>query len=1051
MAGKILPKDLCGLSKKEIDLLIECRDEEEAIEQFRIRGYEVDSADLDAIKLAYERRNETSDANNLSLEQLEQVAGGLLVGVRRFEEKEINKNKVLSKIRNRKMSVKDCTGGYGYNYDDNCDLAHDFVENLLELCGEEVVEPRNRSQALPVKFVKEDSFSEICEAVKEHLADYLNTKENKYLKRKEFYVSDEGLVVSIAAGACYLRDKGHVDNEAEAIEASTKMHLYERQQRCSENYVNVVFKDKKKYITLPDRKGRTETYYNLWNTEACIEDFIGEINKCKKKYKKDVELDQDGFIKSEYAVLATRFYVIGEDGDFRVLKKSIKQICEIAQEEGISVNSLFDVLNRNASFRWWDKLIGNEKIRWWDEPGENEEIGRSYIWERNKIMQEGETLEEIAAKAAEAEAKAEREEVRQVGLRAREREKEIEKAYQMDEEAAKAAETAEEVAAELVKAKEKRLAAEVAAAEEEVAELVEAEKKLAAAVEAAVEKRKAAVEKAAVEKAERERERKRKVETREIDKIKVAEANGVAKAADDRLKAAKDRKEKAEKGAKERRENAEYERNRARRRKEDAEARKKAAEEAAKVAEEEVRKAEKEAENIENVKKLSIFQDLEREAEKEGWRSKDDAAYRAENVANIIEEKVETAETAAESSKEAAKLARAAAGMAEEANRWQEEATRWGEEANKWREEVQKLREKAGRWKQEAKEILAASMQESESKMRELDSKIGTAESKMRTADSKMRTADSKMKELGSKIGVAQDKWRKAYYAEKYANERIQYAKSMKDTINKKAEKAKKMTEKAESIRKKTMMSLMATGAAAAISITAFILLGKIGVGVATFFTTLFTSPALVSALSLSTLVPGGVFILAGLAFVGVVICLLYEGINYVIARREAVKAKEKVVAKAEKAEEAAGGIVEAAESAKEAAKEAEAAEAAAESAKEEAESAKEEAEAAEEEAESAKEEAEKIVRAAKEIVRGANDVLAEELVGKAEELVRVEGLAREAEEVAAKVEEVAAKANRLEAEKVAAELVRAAEVAKGLVPEEEYGAEAGSLQHYNY
>ncbi len=77
MAGKILSKGLGGLSKKEIDLLIEFRDKEEAIEQFRILGYEVGSADLDAIKLAYERKNETSDASILSLEQLEQVAGGI--------------------------------------------------------------------------------------------------------------------------------------------------------------------------------------------------------------------------------------------------------------------------------------------------------------------------------------------------------------------------------------------------------------------------------------------------------------------------------------------------------------------------------------------------------------------------------------------------------------------------------------------------------------------------------------------------------------------------------------------------------------------------------------------------------------------------------------------------------------------------------------------------------------------------------------------------------------------------------------------------------------
>ncbi len=82
MAGRILSKDLGGLSKKEIELLTECRDKEEAIEQFRIRGYAVDEDNLDAIKLAHERRNEISDANNLSLEQLEQVAGGMGVRIK---------------------------------------------------------------------------------------------------------------------------------------------------------------------------------------------------------------------------------------------------------------------------------------------------------------------------------------------------------------------------------------------------------------------------------------------------------------------------------------------------------------------------------------------------------------------------------------------------------------------------------------------------------------------------------------------------------------------------------------------------------------------------------------------------------------------------------------------------------------------------------------------------------------------------------------------------------------------------------------------------------
>ncbi len=76
MAGKILSNCLSGLNRAQIDLLIECRDEEEAIEQLRIRGYELDVDELDAIKLAYEKRNEISDANSLSLEQLSKVAGG---------------------------------------------------------------------------------------------------------------------------------------------------------------------------------------------------------------------------------------------------------------------------------------------------------------------------------------------------------------------------------------------------------------------------------------------------------------------------------------------------------------------------------------------------------------------------------------------------------------------------------------------------------------------------------------------------------------------------------------------------------------------------------------------------------------------------------------------------------------------------------------------------------------------------------------------------------------------------------------------------------------
>ncbi len=88
MAGKILSKDLGGLSKKEIKLLAECRDKEEAIEQFRILGYEVDSADLDAIKLVYERKDEVSNANSLSLEQLEQVAGGARSKLKHLIEKQ---------------------------------------------------------------------------------------------------------------------------------------------------------------------------------------------------------------------------------------------------------------------------------------------------------------------------------------------------------------------------------------------------------------------------------------------------------------------------------------------------------------------------------------------------------------------------------------------------------------------------------------------------------------------------------------------------------------------------------------------------------------------------------------------------------------------------------------------------------------------------------------------------------------------------------------------------------------------------------------------------
>ncbi len=77
MSLKVLSKYLDDLSKREIDLLTECRDIQEVKNLLNHFGYSLDEEQLEEIRLSYSKEYDSeNNGNTLSMSQLEQVAGG---------------------------------------------------------------------------------------------------------------------------------------------------------------------------------------------------------------------------------------------------------------------------------------------------------------------------------------------------------------------------------------------------------------------------------------------------------------------------------------------------------------------------------------------------------------------------------------------------------------------------------------------------------------------------------------------------------------------------------------------------------------------------------------------------------------------------------------------------------------------------------------------------------------------------------------------------------------------------------------------------------------
>ncbi len=205
MAGKILSKDLGGLSKKEIKLLTECRDKEEAIEQFRIRGYELDVDELDVIKLAYERKDEVSDANSLSLEQLEQVAGGFR------KEHEINYGRERKNDLLRFAETASSSDG---------DLGKKMNEKIAALGSENLPTSEQKAEIFVDSLMEETSTkvevdSLAVEAVKDRYDKIINNGKTE----KDFVLLDPRALNEAAILTELIIDKGIVKREEKENES----------------------------------------------------------------------------------------------------------------------------------------------------------------------------------------------------------------------------------------------------------------------------------------------------------------------------------------------------------------------------------------------------------------------------------------------------------------------------------------------------------------------------------------------------------------------------------------------------------------------------------------------------------------------------------------------------------------------------------------------------------------------------------------------------------------------------------------------------------------
>ncbi len=357
MTEKILSKDLCGLSKKEIKLLTECKDKEEAIEQFRILGYKVDSADLDAIKLAYERRNETSDASILDLEQLEQVAGGFEMRAKSTIGKEY-----LNNIKH--IFPAACEVG---TLDEN--TVNDFVESAKKECAQRNLEeePLGRMMTTTIEKVVRGDMQENYEncggSVKE--VEGFNFHDNKSL-----YSDIKAVAIKI------YNDHG---NEKVTLEEIVRTAMY-IVSFTGDIQLNVESPETSFSVNVHYRDAETtaETRYdgsrNLLNPKVLLEmlnENIRELNENKREGEYEInELPNDYLLDNDYInYLSDLFVYVDEKGDVEFNQVAFDNILKMLEKGKLySIIEVTTALCENASWKelkeFREKNLGDSDINY---------------------------------------------------------------------------------------------------------------------------------------------------------------------------------------------------------------------------------------------------------------------------------------------------------------------------------------------------------------------------------------------------------------------------------------------------------------------------------------------------------------------------------------------------------------------------------------------------------------------------------------------------------------------------------------------------------------
>ncbi len=329
------------LSKDQIEILIKCKDKDEAIEQFRIRGYEIDSDKLDAIKLEYEGKNEISDSNNLSIEQLEQVAGGHNVRkirwVNMFDMSDnADKFYTLNVTTPAKKNIVD------FCYNTTTEYFVDMVQN-----GASAI----LSDSGKIEKLRRDYYDQ----VREYLSDFMVQDGISCLEEKKgFEVDDDRQVLEISAIASELEASGLFKTKEDCIKTATDMQALNINCRNENGKLNIELKELSLLmnvnIALKDENPATKDNLNADDCLKHLEDEVTKLNEEKKNYAEvEIKKNYHEFSPEQKKKLTHLFFIDVEKGEISLDETVFRNIYEIAGDTKKSITQVVDFVYNNVS------------------------------------------------------------------------------------------------------------------------------------------------------------------------------------------------------------------------------------------------------------------------------------------------------------------------------------------------------------------------------------------------------------------------------------------------------------------------------------------------------------------------------------------------------------------------------------------------------------------------------------------------------------------------------------------------------------------------------